>query len=174
MHYVSWDRTDRDNPTLLNESGPEVLATFTPHSAELNLDGATEHWDIVQLPEAGAVAKRGDLEVVRTTNSLKRDRQIAVHIDGRGYLLVAETSKNWIIDDAQGEKVGQFTSDHNGVRKSILEFEGETTLPPIDIVGLAWISRLVLESRKMVNTTGLIALLLFTSIFIVAVWFLGP
>ncbi|GAB3081924.1 hypothetical protein [Corynebacterium aquatimens] len=174
MHYVSWDRSDRDNPSLLAEGGPEVLAHFSHDHAVLNPGGDAEEWSLIQLPEAGAVAKRDDVEVVRTTDSLKRDKQIAVDIEGRGYVIVAETSKNFIIDDAHGDKVAQFTSDHNGVRRSILEFEGQTHLPLIDVVGLAWVSRLVLESRKMVNTTGLIALLLFLSVFIVAVWFLGP
>lgn len=88
--------------------------------------------------------------------------------------MVAETSKNWIIDDAAGQKVGQFTSDHNGVRRAILEFEGETQLAPVDIVALAWASRLVLEARKMNNSTALIAFLVLLSVFIVVVWFIGP
>ena len=29
MHYVSWDRTDRDAPKLLAEDGPEVLGAVS-------------------------------------------------------------------------------------------------------------------------------------------------
>lgn len=172
MHYVSWDRADRESPVLLVEEGPDALAKFTHERAELT---SGEVWDLVTTPEGGAVATQNGKEVVRAEGSLRRDKQIPVTVDGaRQYVMVAETSKNWIIDDAAGEKVGQFTSDHNGVRRAILEFEGETALAPVDIVALAWASRLVLEARKMTNSTALIAFLVLLSVFIVVVWFIGP
>ena len=76
----------------------------------------------------------------------------------------------WIVDDAAGNKVAQFTQDHNGVRRAILEFEGETQLPATDIAALAWVSREVLETKKMINSTVLIAFLVFLSIFVVVVF----
>ena len=171
MHYVSWDRTNRDEPKLLAEAGPDVLATFTHDSAQL--EGDT--WDLIPSPESGAVAKDSTgREIVRVDGSLKRDKHLTVHVDGAPYAIVGETSKNFIIDDADGQKVAQFTSDHNGVRKAILEFEGETTLPYTHIVALAWASRMVLEARKMVNSTALIGFLAFLSVFIILVWLIGP
>ncbi|MCQ4625514.1 hypothetical protein KBX18_08105 [Corynebacterium sp. CCUG 69979] len=188
MHYVSWDRTDRDAPKLLAEAGPETLAEFTHDSATLS-DGST--WTLISTPEAGAkatVAETGQ-EIVSAPASLKRDKQIPVMIGDEPYTLIAESSKNWIIDDANGNKVAQFTSDHNGVRRSVLEFDtsselahpsspadpdSQTALPLDHIVGLAWVSRLVLEYRKMVNTTALIGLMVFLSVFVVAVWLLIP
>ena len=74
-----------------------------------------------------------------------------------------------MVEGPDGEKVAQFTQDHNGVRKAILEFEGETDLPPTHIAGLAWLSRSVLEARKMANSTALIATLVFLSLFVVVV-----
>ena len=171
MHYISWDRADREAPVLLVEDGPNALAKFTHERAELT---SGEVWELITTPEGGAVARADGRDVVKADGSLRRDKQIPVTVDDRRYVLVAESSKNWIIDDAQGQKVGQFTSDHNGVRRAILEFEGETTLPHIDIVALAWVSRLVLEARKMINSTALIAFLVLLSVFIVAVWFIGP
>ncbi len=171
MHYVSWDRTNRDEPKLLAEAGPEVLATFTHETAQV--EGDT--WDLITTPESGAVAKDGSgREIVRADGSLKRDKQITVQVDSAQYVIVGETSKNFIIDDAAGQKVAQFTSDHNGVRKAILEFEGETTLPYTHIVALAWVSRLMLEARKMLNSTALIGFLVFLSVFIILVWMIGP
>ncbi|SDR81572.1 hypothetical protein [Corynebacterium timonense] len=166
MHYVSWDRSDRDNLKLLAEEGPEVLAVFTDERAAVG----DETWQLVASAESGAVANREGTDIVQAKGSLKRDKQIPVSVEGRGYTLVAETSKNWIIDDAAGDKVGQFTQDHNGVRKAILEFEGETTLPPTDIVALAWLSREVLEARKMISSNVLIASLVFLSVFVVVVF----
>lgn len=171
MHYVSWDRADREAPVLVVEDGPNALAKFTQERAELT---SGEVWELITTPEGGAVARHDGREVVRADGSLRRDKQIPVTVDERRYVLVAETSKNWIIDDAQGQKVAQFTADHNGVRRSILEFEGETDLAVVDIVALAWVSRLVLEARKMINSTALIAFLVLLSAFIVAVWFIGP
>lgn len=171
MHYVSWDRADREAPVLLVEDGPAALAKFTHANAELT---SGEVWELVTTPEGGAVAQQDGREVVRAEGSLRRDKQIPVTVEGRRYVLVAETSKNWIIDDADGEKIGQFTSDHNGVRRAILEFEGETALNPVDVIALAWVSRLVLEARKMINSTALIGFLVFLSVFIVLVWLIGP
>lgn len=171
MHYVSWDRADREAPVLLAEEGPNALAKFTHERAELT-SGAV--WELITTPEGGAIARADDREVVRADGSLRRDKQIPVTVDGRRYVLVGETSKNWIIDDEQGQKVAQFTSDHNGVRRAILEFEGETQLAPVDIVALAWVSRLVLEARKMTNSKALIAFLVLLSVFIVLVWLIGP
>lgn len=188
MHYVSWDRTDRDAPKLLAEAGPEALAEFTHEHATLS-DGST--WALTSNPEAGAKANATETgqEIVSAPASLKRDKQIPVMIGGVPYTLIAESSKNWIVDDANGNKVAQFTADHNGVRRSVLEFDTsselahpsspadpdtQTTLPLEHIVGLAWVSRLVLESRKMVNTTALIGLMVFMSVFVVLVWLLIP
>lgn len=176
MHYVSWDRTDRDAPKLLAEQGPQVLADFTHERAMLHGPDSTDErvWDLVVTDVAGAVATENGREIVRANGSLKRAKNLTVAVAGRPYHLIAETSKNWIIDDAAGNKVGQFTSDHSGVRRAILEFEGETHLPYDDIVGLAWVSRLILESRKALNATALIGLMVFLSIFIVIVWLVGP
>lgn len=171
MHYVSWDRADREAPVLVVEDGPNALAKFTHERAELT---SGEVWQLITTPEGGAVATNDGHEIVRAAGSLRRDKQIPVTVDDRRYVLVAETSKNWIIDDEQGQKVAQFSSDHNGVRRAILEFEGETDLAGVDIVALAWVSRLVLEARKMINSTALIAFLVLLSAFIVAVWFIGP
>lgn len=171
MHYISWDRADHDAPVLLAEEGPDALAKFAHDRAELT---SGEVWELITTPEGGAIARHDGRDIVRADGSLRRDKQIPVIVENRRYVLVAETSKNWIIDNADGQKVAQFTSDHNGVRRAILEFEGETDLNDIDIVALAWVSRLVLEARKMINSTALIAFMVLLSVFIVAVWFIGP
>lgn len=166
MHYVSWDRANRDAPKLLAEDGPEVLGIFEHDRAIVS----GQHWELRSSPDAGAVATCGGREVVRTNQRLSRAKRIDVAVAGHPYVFIPETSKNWVVEDASGEKVAQFTQDHNGVRRAILEFEGETALPPTDVAGLAWVSRLVLEARKMVNTTALIATLVFFSAFIVLVF----
>ena len=165
MHYVSWDRSNRDAPKLLAEDGPDVLGVFEHDRAVV----CGQSWDLTAHAESGALATCGGEEIVRTSDSLKRAKRIDAVVGGTPYALIPETSKNWVVEGPDGEKVAQFTQDHNGVRKAILEFEGETDLPPTHIAGLAWLSRSVLEARKMANSTALIATLVFLSLFVVVV-----
>ena len=165
MHYVSWDRTNRDAPKLLAEDGPDVLGVFEHDRAIV----CGQSWDLTAHAESGALATCGGEEIVRTSDSLKRAKRIDAVVGGTPYALIPETSKNWVVEGPDGEKVAQFTQDHNGVRKAILEFEGETQLPPVQVAGLAWLSRSVLEARKMANSTALIATLVFLSLFVVVV-----
>ena len=161
MHYVSWDRTNRDALKLLAEDGPDILGVFEHDRAIV----CGQHWELTSHPETGAVATSGGREIVRTSDSLKRAKRIDVLVEDTPYAFIPETSKNWVVEGPDGEKVAQFTQDHNGVRKAILEFEGETALPPTHVAGLAWLSRSVLEARKMVTSTALIATLVFLSLF---------
>ena len=165
MHYVSWDRSNRDAPKLLAEDGPDVLGVFEHDRAIV----CGQSWELTAHAESGALATCGGEEIVRTSDSLKRAKRIDAVVGGTPYALIPETSKNWVVEGPDGEKVAQFTQDHNGVRKAILEFEGETDLPPTHIAGLAWLSRSVLEARKMANSTALIATLVFLSLFVVVV-----
>ncbi len=161
MHYVSWDRTNRDALKLLAEDGPDILGVFEHDRAIV----CGQHWELTSHPETGAVATSGGREIVRTSDSLKRAKRIDVLVEDTPYAFIPETSKNWVVEGPDGAKVAQFTQDHNGVRKAILEFEGETALPPTHVAGLAWLSRSVLEARKMVTSTALIATLVFLSLF---------
>ncbi|MCT1369813.1 hypothetical protein M3701_06515 [Corynebacterium mucifaciens] len=161
MHYVSWDRTNRDALKLLAEDGPDILGVFEHDRAIV----CGQHWELTSHPETGAVATSGGREIVRTSDSLKRAKRIDVLVEDTPYAFIPETSKNWVVEGPDGDKVAQFTQDHNGVRKAILEFEGETALPPTHVAGLAWLSRSVLEARKMVTSTALIATLVFLSLF---------
>ncbi|AIL97334.1 hypothetical protein Q0N48_03880 [Corynebacterium ureicelerivorans] len=165
MHYVSWDRTNRDALKLLAEDGPDILGVFEHDRAIV----CGQHWELTSHPETGAVATSGGREIVRTSDSLKRAKRIDVLVEDTPYAFIPETSKNWVVEGPDGAKVAQFTQDHNGVRKAILEFEGETALPPTHVAGLAWLSRSVLEARKMVTSTALIATLVFLSLFTVVV-----
>ena len=165
MHYVSWDRTNRDALKLLAEDGPDILGVFEHDRAIV----CGQHWELTSHPETGAVATSGGREIVRTSDSLKRAKRLDVLVEDTPYAFIPETSKNWVVEGPDGAKVAQFTQDHNGVRKAILGFEGETALPPTHVAGLAWLSRSVLEARKMVTSTALIATLVFLSLFTVVV-----
>ena len=53
MHYVSWDRTDRDAPKLLAEAGPEERIVAIEDTLELTPD----HPHVVNLTSRGANAE---------------------------------------------------------------------------------------------------------------------
>ena len=164
MHYTSWDRSDRAKPVLLAEDGPEQLGVFSEHSAEV--DG---HFWRTEVSDLGASATLADGAIYRLAGRPGRDKRLEASLNGRTFTFINENSGDWIIDDVDDEKVGQFTARNSGVRKAILEFEGETALPPTHVAGLAWLSRSVLEARKMANSTALIATLVFLSLFVVVV-----
>ena len=76
MHYVSWDRSDRDAVKLLAEGGPEVLGVFQHDRASVN----GELWELTESPESGAVATRDGVEIVRAQGSLRRDTRVGVQL----------------------------------------------------------------------------------------------
>ncbi|RSZ62430.1 hypothetical protein EAH68_09845 [Corynebacterium hylobatis] len=163
MHYTSWDRTDTDAPVLLAEGGPAELGRFTADAA--TVDGQV--WGLSFTKETGARATLADGRVLDAPGNFGRDKTITVDVAGTKYSLINEASTNWIIEDAAGEKIGQFSGAGNGVRQSILEFEGETDLPVETVAGLSWLVRLVLESRLGRSSLVLIGTLIIMSVIAV-------
>lgn len=150
MHYTSWDRTDRNNPKLLAEAGPEVIGTFHESTAEV----AGHTWTLHVEEKEGATATLEDGRVFRIDGDLRRGKQLTATIDGETFTFVNEQGANWIIDDANSNKVGQFTGSNNGVRTAVLEFEEpDTPLPVETAAALSWFVRTVLENR--LNNTAL-------------------
>lgn len=165
MHYTSWDRTDTDAPVLLAEAGPDVLGRFTAEDA--SVDGKV--WGLAFDKEKGARATLPDGRVLDAPGNFGRDKTLDVTFGDRSFTFTNESSDNWIVEDEAGEKIAQFSGGANGVRKAILEFEGETDLPVEAVAGLSWVARLVLESRLGRSSLVLIATLaLFTVAAILA------
>ena len=69
MHYTSWDRSDRANPVLLAEDGPEQLGVFSEHSAEV--DG---HFWRTEVSDLGASATLADGSIYRLAGRPGRDK----------------------------------------------------------------------------------------------------
>lgn len=160
MHYTSWDRSDTARPVLLAEGGPEVLAHFEKDSAEV--DG--QRWTLVFDRETGATATLIDAPVLTAEANFRKDKSIPVSVGNRNFVLVNESANNWIVDDEAGTKVAQFSGGNNGVRRAILEFEGETDLPMDAVVGLSWVARMILETRLSRTSMTVIATLVFMSV----------
>ncbi|AKK09322.1 hypothetical protein HCH15_03875 [Corynebacterium testudinoris] len=155
MHFTSWDRSDTDAPVLLAEDGPQELGRFAAETAAVN--GST--WKLDFDKNAGATATLIDGRVYRAVGNFRKDKTIEVVLGEKKFTLVNENSSNWIIDDAASKKVAQFSGANHGVRKAILEFEGEAALPVEEVAALSWFARLILESRLSKSSTAVIGTL---------------
>ena len=82
----------------------------------------------------------------------------------REFTLINESGKNWIIDDENGAKVAQFSGANRGVRRAIVEFDGEQSLSRDEIIALSFTARMILESRLSSSAVGIIATLLLCTV----------
>ncbi|NWO16380.1 MAG: hypothetical protein HLX46_05990 [Corynebacterium sp.] len=161
MKYTSWDRSDRDNPRLLVEEGPEALGTFSSGSADIDGD----FWRLSVDKNLGASATTSDDRVFRISGDLSKDKKLDVSLDGRTFTIINENSNDWIIDDVNENFVAQFSGRNNGVRKVNLEFmhEGKIELSTEEIAALSWFARLILENRLQKSSVAMIATLVLAS-----------
>ena len=158
MHFTSWERTDRDNPVLLAEDGPERLATFHAQSAEVG----GEQW---VLSETTATSATG--AVYRLDGRLGRDKRLSATLDGREFTFINEASSDWVIVDAADAKVAQFSGKNSGVRRAILEFDTtpeNAHLRPADVAALSWFTRLILEEKASGSAVAIISTLVLASL----------
>ena len=164
MHYTSWDRSDSKNPVLLVEEGPASLGVFQERSADVDGD----HWRLA-LDDLGASITLEDDRVYRLAGNVKRDKRLEASLDGRTFAFINEAGGDWIVEDSSGVKVAQFSSKNSGVRKAILEFEGENSsdsgdLDDGEVAGLSWFTRIILEARTQRTAIPIIATLVLLSI----------
>ena len=160
MHYTSWDRSDRAKPVLLAEEGPEHLGVFSEHSAEV--DG---HFWRTEVSDLGASATLADGAIYRLAGRPGRDKRLEASLNGRTFTFINENSGDWIIDDVDDEKVGQFTARNSGVRKAILEFEHDAEgLTTAEIAGLSWFTRVILDANTQGKAWAWIITLVLASI----------
>ena len=168
MHFTSWDRGNRDKPRLLAEEGPLELGVFDTQAGTAAVGAET--WNLAVDPDIGASATLDDGRVYRLAGKLAKDSELNASLDGRAFTLLNEESNHWIVEDANGDKIAQFSAQNHGVRKSYLEFEEETNLAPNEIVALSWFARTVLESRMEKGNNYLIIVLLLLALAAVFVW----
>ena len=166
MHYTSWDRTDRENPRLLAEAGPDQLATFGQDTAAVG----DETWALnADDTNATAASEAGD--TYRLTGHARKDERLQADLAGRAVEFHNERRNDWVILDEQGEKIGQFSGANSGVRKAIVEFDGPATLTEKETVAVSWFARRRLEARLDKKSTGLIATLVVSTLVAVVAFF---
>ncbi|AWB81474.1 hypothetical protein C3B44_03150 [Corynebacterium yudongzhengii] len=160
MHYTSWDRSDTDRPALVEEDGVRTLAVFHGDHADVG----EEQWKVDTDKQHGISLRRPDGREYLLHGDVTSDKELKAFLDGRSFLLVAESSKDWIIDDVDGNKVGQFTAAQRGVRKAIVEYDGDVEIDDAEAVALGYFSRMILEHRLQRTGTALIAVLVLLTI----------
>lgn len=160
MHYTSWGKREKVNGEtripLLIEGGPEELGVFTEASPDGTAAVDGQVWQLHFDQAEGARATLPDGVVYAAPANFNRDKEITVSLGEKTFYLVNESSSNWIIDDAERNKVGQFSGGNNGVRTSVLEFEPDVTLTNNERAALSWLVRLVLESKLGVSSKSLL------------------
>lgn len=166
MRYTSWDRNDRNAPVLLEEDGPNRLGVFSDELAQL--DGANDgaNWQLQVEQSRGIEAVDAETSQLKLSveGNLARASRLFARVGEREFTLINESGKNWIIDDENGNKVAQFSGANRGVRRAILEFDGEQSLSRDEVIALSFSARMILESRLSSSAVGIIATLLLCTI----------
>lgn len=137
-----------------------TLATFSDDHADV----AGQRWEVSVDKNTGAQLTLPDGREYLLYGNLTKDSELRATLDGRTFNLVGETSKEWIIDDAESRKVGQFTLAQHGVRKAIVEYDGDVEISDEEAIGLGFFSRVVLEHRTERTGIMLIATLVLLSV----------
>lgn len=166
MRYTSWDRNDRNAPVLLEEDGPNRLGVFSDELAQLDgtNDGANWQLQVEQSRGIEAVDAESSQLKLSVEGNLARASRLFARVGEREFTLINESGKNWIIDDENGNKVAQFSGANRGVRRAILEFDGEQSLSRDEVIALSFSARMILESRLSSSAVGIIATLLLCTI----------
>lgn len=162
MRYTSWDRNDRNTPVLLEEDGPNRLGVFSDELAQL--DGANWQLQVEQSRGIEAVDAETSQLKLSVDGNLARAPRLLARVGEREFTLLNESGKNWIIDDENGTKVAQFSGANRGVRRAIVEFDGEQSLSRDEIIALSFSARMILESRLSSSAVGIIATLVLCTI----------
>ncbi|WKD58904.1 hypothetical protein [Corynebacterium caspium] len=162
-YFTKWRRHGQDAELLLGDT-EEVVAIFGMERATV----AAEPWQLSVDSKSGATATLPDGTTYRLRGDLSRDKSFAVDLAGRSLDITNENAANYVVLDAAGRKIAQFTGANRGVRNAILERDiedgakGELTLA--ELAALSWFARLLLESRLGRVSTALLATLVALSI----------
>lgn len=175
--YTSWGkRFKKDGKlfiNLLRGADEDVVATFgevPSKTFETTADVAGEQWKLDFDIDDSATAQLPDGRVFSATAGDKhftKTKRIEIDMAGTNLVAINEEKNNWIVDDAEGNKIAQFTGLNNGVRRSILEFEEGVRLSADQEIFLSWVARKTLESRMLGSSWGLtIFLIILTPIIL--------
>ncbi|MBN9644244.1 hypothetical protein ACFSSC_02995 [Corynebacterium mendelii] len=160
-------------PLVTADGDPVAVYAVTDGTVSITPTG-TGPWKITGSPESGLSASLPDGRVFTATGRDKkigRAERIDANLSGSTFTFVNEVKSDWIIDDAEENKVAQFTGANHGVRHPVVEFEDGVSIGCDEAVFLSWIAREALE-RKMLSSTAILTICLIVLTPIIIAFFL--
>ncbi|MCK2199331.1 hypothetical protein [Corynebacterium callunae] len=175
--YTSWGKRFKKEGKLfvdlLRGADKTKIATFGESTAKAFDTTATvgeQHWDLSFDIAGKATATLPDGRVFQASapdKGFSKSKRVDIDMAGVEMTAINEEKSNWIIDDANSQKVAQFSGINNGMRASVLEFEEGLNVPAEQEIFLSWIARKTLESKMLGSSWGLtIFLIILTPIII--------
>lgn len=159
---------DREVAEYARVGGEESIATAEGAWALQAADGRLD----ATLPDGRAfVAEAADKP------RFSRAKRITVDFGegaGEPLAILCESQQHYVIEDAAGGKLGQFTGASHGVRRAEIQYDTPAgrALPEERKIFLSWVARRVLEAR-MVSTTWVLTLVLLLLIaYLAYIWML--
>ncbi|MDO5731632.1 hypothetical protein [Corynebacterium sphenisci] len=127
----------------------------------------------------GATLPDGRAFVAEAADKPRFSRAKRITVDfgegaGEPLTILCESQQHYVIEDAAGAKLGQFTGASHGVRRAEIQYDTPAgrALPEERKVFLSWVARRVLEAR-MVSTTWVLTLVLLLLIaYLAYIWML--
>lgn len=174
MENLVWGARDSQGKVTsmklhLGDPEGEVIATFvydtsaSPDVQFATLEGdSPEKIDLVFNGKGGAKADRpngASFSAHPNKQRFSRSDEIMLDLGQRSLRMVNEAKSDWVIEDQDGTKLGQFSGANHGVRHVIVEMESDAELTPVEAAFVAWIARLTLE-EKLVSTTWVLTMTL--------------
>ncbi|KQB85122.1 hypothetical protein [Corynebacterium oculi] len=159
--YTSWGQRGSTTP-LLVEEGPEELGTFGVERATVG----EQSWLLSATKETVTATTEAGVAFT-LTGKRARAKTLSADLGGRAVTLLNEARQDWVIVDAQGTKIAQFSGGNNGVRRCVLEIEEGARVSTAEAVALSWFVRLILEARLGASSTVLIVTLLAATLIAV-------
>ncbi|WP_295626727.1 hypothetical protein [uncultured Corynebacterium sp.] len=145
-----------------------------PEEAIATAEGA---WDLDVVGDGNLVATLPDGRVFTASGKdrpkLARAKSIDVDLGADRHLaVICEGAQNYVIEDAHGVKLGQFTGANRGVRAAEIQYDTDEgrALPDEEKIFLTWVARRVLEFRMVSSTWILTICLLLLIAYLVWVW----
>lgn len=175
MDNMVWSRRtrDADGVHMTLRQGDRDIAVETL-GRDIIVDGET--WALSTPATEMTMSTPGGRALTATSltdKKLGRTESIAIDGEADHLRLVNEYSTNWVIEDADGTKIGQFTGFHSGVR----DVEIDLSECPNDrhpsreaMVLAAWLAKYVLERKVEIRSTifiGVLGLLSLVAILVV-------
>jgi len=153
MENLVWGARDSQGKVTsmklhLGDPEGEVIATFvydtsaSPDVQFATLEGdSLEKIDLVFNGKGGAKADRpngASFSAHPNKQRFSRSDEIMLDLGQRSLRMVNEAKSDWVIEDQDGTKLGQFSGANHGVRHVIVEMEPDAQLTPVEAAFVAW------------------------------------